>query len=280
MTAGTELCARFAASHPEDAARILERSRPQSVAALLESLPRDSAVEVLRRLHTPFAARCLEHLSDAAGEICRRLPLDHAAQLLRRAGHATADRVLRQLPEDDTVRLRRLLRHPEGTAAAIADQQAMTVPSDISIAEARRRVQSSSADVTYDIYVVDRDGRLRGVSDIRRLFRAQARDPVATIMRSDVVRLAASSDLATVALHPGWHDFDALPVVDESGNFLGIVWHRTVRQMAAAAPSDGPSGLDVLSGVANLYWITLADLVAGLGQLAGRAAPVHLSSRS
>lgn len=276
MAAGTELCARFAAAHPEDAARILERSRVDAAAALIETLTPETAVELLRHLHVPFAVTCLEHLSaEAARELCTRLPRDHTAQLLRRASDAVTQRVLGVLPEEEADRLRRLLRHPEGTAAAIADQQAMTLPGDITVGEARKRLQGSAADVTYDLYVVDRDGRLEGVSDIRRLFRAHASDTVATIMRSTVVRLSAASDLATVASHPGWRDFDALPVVDPAGKFLGVVWHRRVRQLVAGAPSDGPTGIDVLTRVADLYWITLADFAAGLGHLLGRARAGH-----
>lgn len=272
MAAGSELSARFAAAHPEDAARILERSPPDAVAGWLESLPPETAAEVLRHLHVPFAVGCLEHLSDeAANEVCARLPRNHTALLLRRASGTARERILAALPEEEADRLRRLLRHPEGTAAAIADQQAMTLTGDLTVGEARERVQRAAGDVTYDIYVVDRGGRLEGVSDIRRLFSAHASDAVATIMRSDVVRLPAGSDLATVATHPGWRDFDALPVVDATGNFLGIVWHRRVRQLVAGAPSDGPSGIDVLTRVADLYWITLADLVAGFGQLLDRA---------
>lgn len=273
MAAGSELSARFAASHPEDAARILERSPADSVAALLETLPPETAVELVRRLHVPLAMESLERLQDeVAREVCSRLPLDHMGLLLRRAADDTAERILARFPEQTAGRLRRLLRHPEGTAAAIADQQAMTLPDDITVGEARKRLQSSAADVTYDLYVVDRGGRLQGVSDLRRLFGAHARDTVATIMRTDVVRLLAGSDLATVTAHPGWRDFDALPVVDEGGVFLGIVWYRRVRQLLATATSDGPTRLAMLTDVADLYWITLAQLVAGLGHLLARGS--------
>lgn len=271
MAAGSELCARFAASHPDDAAHILEHSPPDAVAALLETLAPEIAAELLKRMHVPFAAPCLDCLhDDAARAMCVLLPPQHMALLLRRAAGATAERILGDLPDAEAARLRRLLRHPEGTAAAIADQQALTLPDDITVGEARKRLQNSAADVTYDVYVVDRGGRLQGVSDIRRLFQAHPKDTVASIMRADVVRLFAGSDLATVAAHPGWRDFDALPVVDETGSFLGIVWHRRVRQIIATADSDGPTGLSVLTGMADLYWITLADLVAGLGRLVGR----------
>lgn len=280
MTAGNELGARFVVSHPEDAARILERSPADSAAALLEILPAEAAVELIGRLHVPFAVDCLGHLGDeAAREICARLPLDRTALLLRRAVDIRAESILSGLPDQTAQKLRRLLRHSEGTAAAIADQHAMTLPDDVTVGEARKRLQTSGADVTYDIYVVDRRGRLHGVTDIRRLFRAHARDTIAAIMRTEVVRLSADSDLATVAAHPGWRDFDALPVVDEGGNFLGIVWSRRVRQVLATVVSDGPTGLSLLIGVADLYWITLAELVAGLGRFLARGDRAQTQAR-
>ncbi len=80
------------------------------------------------------------------------------------------------------------------------------------------------------------------------------------------IRLLATSDLASVAGHPAWLQFDMLPVVDKAGVFLGVIRHKTIRQLAAArveTPGLG-EGFDVALRIADLYWRSVSTLVTGL----------------
>ncbi len=270
MTATHELGARFAENHPEDAARTLEHSAPQEAAAFLEEIAASSAAGVVRRMNAAHAADCLSVLApERAAEIIANLPLDHAALLLRRMGAAAAN-VLDNAAEPVAQPLRRLLQYPEGTAAALTDPQVLTLPSDIRIAEAQKYLRRHAAHALFNVYVVDRDHRLVGVLNIRALLAARPSESLSSLMRTDIVSLPAHADLTTVAAQRSWLEYDALPVVDKSGILLGIIRHKTLRQLAAAAASRQPTipAVAMAVALADLYWQGLSALLAGLMQVA------------
>lgn len=264
-----ELSAQFAAAHPEEAARALETSTPQDVAALLETVGVETAADVIRRMHPPQAVACLSALEAArSAEICSRVPLDVAAILLRRMSPVTAESVLAHLKESRAVALRRLLRFTEGTAAAIADPQVLTLPSDISVGEAQKYLRRSAGFALYNLYVVDREQRLVGVLTYRTLFLAPPKAALNSVMQTGLISLPGQADLATIAVHPAWREFDALPVVDKAGVFLGIVRHKRIRQIFETGKDEGVPGLAMLATMAEWYWTSLATLMASLAQAA------------
>ena len=81
-------------------------------------------------------------------------------------------------------------------------------------------------------------------------------------MRGDLAKVRADTDVATVEAHPGWQEYDALPVVDEQGVFVGAIRHRAVRRMrtGGAQPNDGGTMLSL----AELYWIGIGGMLRGL----------------
>ncbi len=276
-----ELGAQFAAAHPEEAARALEISTPQDVAAFLDAAPVETAAEVIRRMHAPQAVACLSILeAERSAEICSQVPLDVAAVLLRRMSPTAAESVLTRLKESRAVALRRLLRFTEGTAAALADPQVLTLPSDVSVGEAQKYLRRSAASALYNLYVVDREQRLVGVLTYRTLFLAPPKAALATVMQTELISLPAQADLATVAVHPAWREFDALPVVDKAGVFLGVVRHKRIRQIFVTGKDEGIPGLAMLATLAEWYWTSLSTLMASLAQAAAaRSSQTETSTR-
>ena len=60
MASTEELSYAYLDSHPNEAARVLERLAPQDCAAFLSATPLRLAVPVLRQMLALNAARCLE----------------------------------------------------------------------------------------------------------------------------------------------------------------------------------------------------------------------------
>lgn len=273
MAIHQQLGSSFAGAHPEDAARILEGSSPQDVAAFLPEIPAEVAAALLARMQLSFAADCLSLVEgERAAEIGERLRLDRAALLLRRMDDPDAERILGTLSEDRARRLRALMRYPEGTAAAIADPEVATLTPDITVGTARKRLERSRPHVHPNLYVIDRDGRLVGVLGAGALLQARAGDRVESLMRADVITVSAHTDVGALAVHPAWRELDALPVVDRTGLFLGVVRHRRIRQLLDSNRRDDESGLAVLAMMADLYWISLSSLVSGMGEMVGPTA--------
>jgi predicted transcriptional regulator len=105
---------------------------------------------------------------------------------------------------------------------------------------------------------------------------ARPKQTLAAVMRRDVVRLDALTDVATVAMHPAWRDLDALPVVDSTGKLVGGIRHRIIRQLAS---DSGRPMMETIVQLSELYWAGLSGILHSLtpgGEQASVAAPVDM----
>lgn len=273
MNAGDELGARFAATHPEDAARVLERAQPEETAALLSGIPTATAALVVWRMNISLAAAALSTLEvGRAADIIEELPPSHAASLLRQFNGDRVEALLASVAEKIARALRGVLRYREGSAGALADPQVLTLPNDISVADAQKHLRHLAGDVAYNVYVTDRDHRLVGVVTVRELLLARPKQTLEDIMIRHPFRLAADSDLAAIVGNPGWEQFDMLPVVDKTEAFLGAIRHRSIRQLARTRGGSGLVNIvNVSLNIADMYWRTLSILAAELS--IGRTSP-------
>ncbi len=180
-----------------------------------------------------------------------------AAALLRRTAPERRAEVLPCLPEELAARIARLLSYPDGTVGSVTDPGVLALSGDVCVGEAVRHVRRFHTAAHHHVYVVDRAQHLEGVVHLRALVGSRPRDPLADVMQPMRAQLAARSRIVTAAAHPGWREFDALPVADESGLLLGMVRHRQIRQLDALT---GPGGItSALVGFGELYWMMLSS---------------------
>ncbi|NIN73023.1 MAG: CBS domain-containing protein [Gemmatimonadetes bacterium] len=267
MDARHELGREFAQTHAVDAARVLERALPEETAAFLHDIPIAAAADVLLHMNVHLATAALSAVEvERAAGILQRLPPQHAAHLLRHLKSVTAETLLESLDDKAARSLRHLLRYREGTAGALADPQVLTLPGDMSVGDVQKQLRRLAGGASYNVYVADRDHRLVGVVTIRELLLARQQQTLESIMQRQLIRLPAGSDLATIALNPAWQEFDMLPVVDKAGVFLGVIRHKSIRQLADPR-QEGPglvALIDVTLSIADMYWRSLSGLAAAL----------------
>lgn len=172
----------------------------------------------------------------------------------------TREAVLPLLAAEPGRHLELLLHSREDSAGALMEPRGLTLPPEISAAEALARVQANPHHASYYLYVVERDQTLLGVLNLRELLAGQAEDPVTALMHRDVVCLRMDDSLASVMVHPAWLDFHTLPVLDQQALFAGTLRHKTLRRLAHRLDSRGRVD-QVGSALGELYRIGLAALV-------------------
>ena len=268
------LITSFMSEHPPDAARVLERLPAGEAAALLGEIQASAASEVLRRMSTFGASTAIGAMeAKSAAALVAHIPPHEAASLLRRVEADVRDSVIAALPEEIRERLRVLLRYPEGTAGALMDPFVLVLPDDLTVGEALARTRRRARHVYFYVYVTDRSHRLAGVLDLRELLLADASETLAGVMRPDITKVRADADVLTIQAHPGWQEYDALPVVDEHDIFVGAIRHRVVRRMQAGdGVRPGGAGETMLS-LAELYWIGIGGMLRGLTGAVAPEAP-------
>ncbi len=263
MQPDERLARGFMESHPDGAARVLERAGPAEAAALLGEVPAPVAAEVLRQMAPGSVAACAAALPlERLAEIVGRLPLDGAAAVMHRLDPERRDAVLTRLPVTAEAPLRRLLAYGAYTAGALADPLVLALPEDLTVAEAQRQLKSRGEHLFFYLYIVARDQTLVGVLDLPELMAAPPKDSLSAAMHRDPVRLEAGTGFATLAAHPAWQDLDALPVVDEHGRLVGAIRHKVVRRLEAelGLRARSESVLATLVGLSELYWAGLAGM--------------------
>jgi magnesium transporter len=272
VTAAQSLVAEYVATRPAAVARHVERMLPADAAALVPELPPEAGASLLQHLALPFAAGVIAALQpDAAADVLSRLPIDSATALLRQVDADVTTRLLEALPADLANQIRSQLAYPAESAAGVMDPRVLTIPDEMTVAEARRLIELHPAHLYYYVYVVDAAHRLAGVFDLAKLMRARPGDAVRTLMSTGVVWLSAEAPLATVFAHPGWRDFDALPIVGDDRRFLGVLRHRRMRQLAERHRPDGANDRTVRTVMAlgEIYWLGLCGLIEGLANTTG-----------
>lgn len=264
MNAELAVARAFAETYPGEAAVLLEGLGSGEIVPFLDALPVASAAEVIRSMEGYAASRCLEEMSGAgAANLIGQLPLERAASLLRQLGKEARGPILAGVPETVSGPLSALLRYPEGTAGALMNPRVFTLPPDIDAEEALRRMRVYSGDALYYLYVVARDRRLIGVVNMRELMLDDPGERIEATMQREVMRLQAGTPLAAVLAHPGWLEYQALPVVDEQGLFVGALRHKSLRRLTSEGEERGADVRSTGAALGELFQIGLAGLAKG-----------------
>jgi len=272
---GRNLAWFYIDSHPQEAARVLERLEPGEVAALLQEAPLRLATRLLLKMAPSAGAASLAELEpDRAAEILEDLPAEIAAGLLRPLAAERRARFLDCLSPEASQPLITLLRYSDQTAGALMDTRALSVPRDSAVRAVRDLVQRHASRTLYYVYVVDDERRLVGVVTLRQLMLAAAGDPITSIMRADPAALPATADRLGILAHPGWRQVHALPVVDRHGAMLGVVSYETLRRLEdeAAAVQRARALHRAALELGEIYWLSIGRLVASLGGVPGEGA--------
>ncbi len=185
---------------PEDSADILEELEDEDAARLVASLTREDAVRIIDEMEP-----------------------DEAADLLVEMEPEDQEYVLSHL--EDGAELRPLLLHPEDTAGGLMTSEFLALGRRMTVGEALAalRIWRPDAEDTYDVYLIDRLGRLAGEVTMRRLLRADHNTLLIDIVEEESVSAPVGADQEEVARIMSRYDLVSLPVVDAQGVLVGVI---------------------------------------------------------
>lgn len=275
MTADEQVATAFLTDHPDDAARIIERLNPSDAAAILSGLKAGVAANVFRVMGPAPAAACTATMDDATvASLIDELPLDDASIAMRAIDEARHPAILDRMEAERREQLHRALAWQDQTAGAMADPLVLALTDDLTVADAQKQLRDPRQHLFYYVYVVARDSTLVGVVAIPELMAARPRANLRDVMLENPVRLDASADLATVAMHPAWRDYDALPVVDREGRLVGAIRHKAIRRIGWA---PGVPLTETLVRLSEAYWAGLSGMLHTLTPQRGSRGGHHES---
>ncbi len=208
------------------------------VAALIEELPEDVDLQVMRLLTLHDQAELLGYLRPSsqiaiAHCIPRRelvalmtaMSHDERADLYKQLNEEAQEAILPAFAKAEREDLRRLAAYEEWTVGSVMTSDYATLAPDLTSTKAIEalRAQAIDAETIYYAYIIDDDRKLIGVVSLRDLLVARPSQRVSEVMDTEPVWIRADDEQEDAAKLIARYDLLALPVLDNNDRLVGIV---------------------------------------------------------
>jgi len=217
---------KLALLHPADIADIVEEMAADERRAVFEQLDVETAAEALQEVEPEMQAAIINDLTEErAADILEEMAPDEAADLLQDLPEERREELVDLMEKEEAEDVEELLTYPEDSAGGIMNSELVSLPAQLTAAQAIERLRELKPDpqLAYYLYVVDADGRLEGVVSLRDLVVCAPDQKLAQVMNPQVLKVEATTPKEEVASLIAKYDLLALPVVDARRKLIGSV---------------------------------------------------------
>jgi CBS domain-containing protein len=242
---------KLARLHPVEIARLAEALSYHHGSEVVESLDDETAAETLEEMPAERQAQILGDMDEErAADILEWMSPDEAADVLGDLPEEKAEELLGLMEGEEQADVAELLPYEDDTAGGLMTTEFVTLPRSLTVSEAlaRLREMAETPNMIYYLYVVEEENswNLVGVIALRSLILADPAVSLEEMMRTEFQMATPDESAKEVAQRIAEYNLLALPVVDQSGDILGIV---TVDDaMEILLPKDGRQRLPRLFG--------------------------------
>jgi len=219
---------KLARLHPVEIARLAEALSYHHGSEVVESLDDETAAETLEEMPAERQVRILGDMDEErAADILEWMSPDEAADVLGDLPEEKAEELLGLMEQQEQADVVELLPYEDDTAGGLMTTEFVTLPRELTVGEAlaRLREMAETPNMIYYLYVVETEGswKLNGVIALRSLILADQAMPLEEAMRTEFQKAGPDEPAIEVAQRIAEYNLLALPVIDDSGDILGIV---------------------------------------------------------
>jgi magnesium transporter len=216
----------------------LDSMHPADIAYVLESLPLEERLAVWNLVKADRDGEILLEVSDAVRETLIRsmdskelvaaaeqLEADEIADLAPDLPRDVMHDVFQALPVEEREQLRAAMSYPEDAVGALMDFDVVSVREDITMEVVTRYLRRFDRlpNHTDQLFVVDRDERLKGVLPLAKLIVSDLEHTTGRVMERDRVTLYPDDKAQDAAKAFERYDLVSAAVVDQNGKLVGRV---------------------------------------------------------
>ncbi|HUH87858.1 MAG TPA: magnesium transporter [Pusillimonas sp.] len=224
--------------HENEIKDIVNDLHPSDIAFILESLPENERQAVWQLVNAEHDADVLLEVDDWAREsLIKSMDLqdlvaatgtmdtDELADLVPDLPPDVVAEVQKGLTDEERAQLVEAMGYPEDTVGAIMDFEMVRVREDVSLEVVLRYLRrlQELPDHTDQIFVVDRQDRLRGTLALTKLLISEPELEVSEVMSTDYLTLNPLDSDADAAGAFERYDLVSAPVTDDQGRLIGRV---------------------------------------------------------
>ena len=213
--------------HPADIAELYQNLDLDEAEFLFRLLDEETAADVLMELDEDDRLKLLEGMGteEIANQI-EHLDTDDAVDVIQQLDEEDRDEVLSHIDDvEQAGDIIDLLQYDEDTAGGLMGTEMIVVNENMSMPECIKemRAQAEEMDEIYNIYVVDNDGKLRGIFPLKKMITHPSVSKIKHVMETDPVTVKADTPIDDVVLDFEKYDLVAMPVVDSIGRLVGRI---------------------------------------------------------
>jgi len=223
--------------HVAELQQRLDALHPADIAFILEALPLDERLFVWDLVKAERDGEILLEVSDAVREslietmdpdelkaAAGSLDADELADLAPDLPPEVIEDVFQSLDSEGREQLRAAMSYPEDTVGALMDFDMVTVREDVTLEVVLRYLRrfDELPDHTDKLFVVDRDGHLRGILTLEQLLTNDPEKLVGDVMRAEtVISFEPDDDADDAAQAFERYDLVSAPVIDKERRVIG-----------------------------------------------------------
>ena len=213
---------------PADAAEALNRIDTEAAARVFAAMPVEAAIPIFNEPHLDEPDKLIELLPiEQAVAILKELYPDCRANIFRKLPPGARERLAARLDPPMREALEKLLAYPPHSAGGIMTTEFVSVPADWTVAQVLKLVREVGADKEsiYAIYIVDpQTKQLVQTVSLRQLLISDPNAPVISIVpEREPIVVTPLTDREDVSRIISKYNLLAVPVVAEDRHILGIV---------------------------------------------------------
>ncbi len=266
--------------HFADIAELLEELDTDEATYIIKLLDSEITSEILIELDEDFRERILDNLtpSEIADEL-DEMYTDDAADIIAELDDDIQKQVIEQIEDEEhAADIVELLRYDEDTAGGLMAKELVRVKESWTVAGCVREMRRQAENVTrvHSIYVIDKQGKLKGRLSLKDLLTAPERAHIRDVYIPKLNYVNVNTQADEVARIMQKYDLEAIPVVDDAGILVGRITIDDIvdyikdeaekdYQMAAGISQDVEADDGLFKQTrARLPWL-LIGMLGGLG---------------
>ena len=212
--------------HPADLAQVLESIPPEQRCLIWFEVAESDMGEILAKVSDGVRENLISNMdSGTLVRAIRTLDIDDIAELVPDLSSQIIADVMVAVDESRRESLGAVLSFEEDTAGRLMNVDTVVVRRRITVGVVMRylRLRGELPEFTDRLYVVDREGILRGVVLLRTLVTSDLNDTIATVMDENPVTFLPNDSEEDVAASFERYDITSAPVIDQDGRLLGRI---------------------------------------------------------
>lgn len=243
----------FSDLHPADIAELfqdLTLKETEWVFNLIDD--KEKKADVLMELDEEDRKKLLEGMDpEQIGHFIDLLDTDDAVDLIQELDEEDREEVIQNIGDvEQAGDIVDLLQYDEDTAGGLMGMEFIQVNENLSMPDCIKemRHQAEKLDDIYYVYVVDDEGRLKGVLPLKKMITHPHTSKIKHVMESDPVYVKVDMPIEDVAIDFEKYDLVAMPVVDSIGRLVGQI---TVDDVMDQVREQSERDFQLASGISS-----------------------------